>query len=100
MADDFTRREFLGHSVSATTVAAASLALGGVHAWAEDRPRTIRLGIIGCGGIMTHHVKGLVERREAVSIAWLCDVDPRADRQDGRPRQRLPIAAAEADGAL
>jgi len=76
MADDFTRREFLGHSVTASTVAAASLALGGVHAWAEDRPRAIRLGIIGCGGMMTGHVKGLVERREAVSFAWLCDVDP------------------------
>jgi predicted dehydrogenase len=36
----------------------------------------LRLGIIGCGGIMTHHVKGLVGRGEAVTIAWLCDVDP------------------------
>jgi predicted dehydrogenase len=26
---------------------------------------------------MGHHVRGLVDRREAVSIAWLCDVDPR-----------------------
>ena len=25
---------------------------------------------------MTHHVQGLVARREAVSLAWLCDVDP------------------------
>ncbi len=25
---------------------------------------------------MGHHVKGLVSRREAVSFAWLCDVDP------------------------
>ena len=25
---------------------------------------------------MSHHVQGLVERREAVTIPWLCDVDP------------------------
>jgi predicted dehydrogenase len=32
---------------------------------------------------MTHHVQGLVGRREAVSIAWLCDVDPaQIDRMD------------------
>ncbi len=34
------------------------------------------MGIIGCGGIMTHHVKGLAKRGKEVSIAWLCDVDP------------------------
>ena len=54
----------------------AATALGGVHLSAEEAPAVVRLGIIGCGGIMTHHVKGLVGRREAVSIAWLCDVDP------------------------
>ena len=26
---------------------------------------------------MTHHFKGLVSRREPVSLSWLCDVDPR-----------------------
>jgi predicted dehydrogenase len=32
---------------------------------------------------MTTHVKGLVDRREAASIAWLCDVDPaQIDRMD------------------
>ena len=49
---------------------------GGFAGIADDRPPTLRLGIIGCGGIMGSHVKGLVQRREAVSIAWLCDVDP------------------------
>jgi predicted dehydrogenase len=44
--------------------------------FAADKPAVVRLGIIGCGGIMTYHVKGLVSRREAASIAWLCDVDP------------------------
>ena len=54
----------------------AAAALGGVHAFGDDKPTKIRLGIIGCGGIMTHHVKGLVDRRDAASLAWLCDVDP------------------------
>lgn len=66
-----TRREFLQHS---TLTAAA--ALGGAHVFGEEKPAVVRLGIIGCGGIMTYHVKGLVSRREAASIAWLCDVDP------------------------
>ena len=54
----------------------AAAALGGVHAFGDDKPTKIRLGIIGCGGIMTHHVKGLVDRRDAASLGWLCDVDP------------------------
>jgi predicted dehydrogenase len=57
-------------------VLSAASALGAVHAAASERPTTIRLGLIGCGGIMGHHIKGLVGRRESVSIAWLCDVDP------------------------
>ncbi|MGA1372808.1 MAG: Gfo/Idh/MocA family protein [Pseudomonadales bacterium] len=54
-----------------------------MRAFGADQPAKLRLGIIGCGGIMTHHVQGLVGRREAVSIAWLCDVDPaQIDRMD------------------
>ncbi len=56
---------------------AAVATLKGVQTFGAEKPATVRLGIIGCGGIMTNHVKGLVSRREAVSIAWLCDVDPR-----------------------
>ena len=75
MTDPTTRRDFLQQSshVAAATVTAASLV--GVHAQGADTPATIRLGIIGCGGIMSMHVRGLVSRREAVSIDWLCDVD-------------------------
>ncbi len=72
-----SRREFLESATRTTVLASAVAALGGVHAFGEEKPDVLRLGIIGCGGIMTLHVKGLVERREAVSIAWLCDVDPR-----------------------
>jgi predicted dehydrogenase len=72
----------------------AAAALGGVHAFGDDKPAKIRLGIIGCGGIMTHHVQGLVSRREAASIAWLCDVDPaqieRMDKLVTRDFQAAP----------
>lgn len=72
-----TRREFLQQSAESITLAAAVSALGGVHAWAEEKSQQVRIAIVGCGGIMTKHVKGLVERKENVSIDWLCDVDPR-----------------------
>lgn len=77
MTPQKTRRDFLQHSAETAAIVAAAAALGGVQGFAAEKPATVRLGIIGCGGIMGHHVKGLVARREAVSIAWLCDVDPR-----------------------
>jgi predicted dehydrogenase len=70
-----TRRCFLksaGQSVS--TLAAASL-IRPTFGF-EPPPENVNLGIVGCGGIMNHHLKGLVSRKEAVSISWLCDVDP------------------------
>jgi predicted dehydrogenase len=76
MIDKPTRRQFLRKSTEAAALTAAARALGGVHTFGADQPATVRLGIIGCGGIMGLHVKGLVSRREAVSFAWLCDVDP------------------------
>jgi predicted dehydrogenase len=77
MKSEENRREFLQHSTGALAVVAAASTLGGVHVFGDDKPAPVRLGIIGCGGIMSHHVKGLVSRREAVTIGWLCDVDPR-----------------------
>jgi predicted dehydrogenase len=77
MQRETTRREFLGQSTQAAAITAAAATLGGVHAFGAAKDDTVRLAIIGCGGIMTSHVKGLVDRREAVSLAWLCDVDPR-----------------------
>lgn len=72
-----TRRQFLQSSTTAAGVLAAASALPGVHTWGAERNSKVRLGLIGCGGIMGMHLKGLVDRKEAVSIAWLCDVDPR-----------------------
>lgn len=69
------RREFLQQSTGTLAMAAV---LGGVHVVAAgEEPAKVRLGIIGCGGIMSHHVKGLVGRKEKVTIGWLCDVDQR-----------------------
>ncbi len=76
MNSSTTRREFLQQASHTSAILAAATSLGGVHLLADEKPARVRLGIIGCGGIMTNHVKGLVERREAVSIVWLCDVDP------------------------
>ncbi|RLT05796.1 MAG: gfo/Idh/MocA family oxidoreductase [Planctomycetota bacterium] len=77
MKQDTTRRQFMQRSTEAVATVAVAAALGRAPLFAnDDKPPKVRLGIIGCGGIMTHHVQGLVARREAVSLAWLCDVDP------------------------
>lgn len=76
MPNSTTRRQVLQQSAVGALAAAVS-ALGGVHTFGADKPAKIRLGIVGCGGIMSHHVKGIVARSVPVSIAWLCDVDPR-----------------------
>lgn len=77
MTDQTTRRSFLKRSTEAAAITAAVSTLGGVHSLAAQNTETVNVGIIGCGGIMGLHVKGLVSRRENVSLAWLCDVDPR-----------------------
>ena len=75
MTDSTNRRAFL-QQTAATTTAVAATGIIGAHAAPKSTPKTIRLGIIGCGGIMGHHVRGLVQRREDVHFSWLCDVDP------------------------
>ncbi|WZP00235.1 Gfo/Idh/MocA family oxidoreductase [Isosphaeraceae bacterium EP7] len=76
MNPDPTRRVFIQRTAKTAAMLSAASTMGAVHGLAADKPATIRLGLIGCGGIMGHHIKGLVGRREAVAIAWLCDVDP------------------------
>ena len=49
---------------------------------------------------MGHHIKGLVGRREAVSIAWLCDVDPAQIDKAARLIDGFQSAPPEADGPL
>ncbi len=69
-----TRRQFLHRA--AATAALSTTTLGGVHAFTTQTPTKLRFGLIGCGGIMQLHLGGLLGRDD-VSIAWLCDVDPR-----------------------
>ncbi|MBT4846976.1 MAG: Gfo/Idh/MocA family oxidoreductase, partial [Planctomycetaceae bacterium] len=78
MATSTSRRSFLkasGQVTTATAITAAVTTLGAVHSQASVEPDKLVVGIIGCGGIMSLHVKGLVERNDSVEIAWLCDVD-------------------------
>ena len=75
MTRETTRRRFLKETTQTAALTASVSVLGGVHTLAASAQGKVRLGIIGCGGIMTHHVKGLVGRKEAAEITWLCDVD-------------------------
>ena len=76
MKNTSSRREFMVHSGEAAAVTAALATLGGVHTSAAEKTEMIRLGIIGCGGMMTAHVNKLIDRQQPVSFGWLCDVDP------------------------
>ena len=72
-----SRRQFLQSAGTTTSAFAAASLVRPLYA-GENQSEKVHLGIIGCGGIMTHHVKGLVSRKEKenVEISWLCDVDP------------------------
>ncbi|HIE99468.1 MAG: Gfo/Idh/MocA family oxidoreductase [Fuerstiella sp.] len=76
MTSDLNRRHFLQTASHTAATLAAAQAIPGVFAAESSQSETVNIALIGCGGIMTHHLKGLVSRKEAVSISWLCDVDP------------------------
>lgn len=65
MIDLFSRREFLQASVAGVAGLAGRNVLG-----ANER---IRVGIIGCGGQGTHHLKWLL-KNPAVEIVAVCDI--------------------------
>lgn len=69
MPKETTRRNWLEQAVQSTAPAAAVNTLCGVHVRGEESPRVVRLGIVGCGAIMTHHVGGLLGRNEQVAFA-------------------------------
>ena len=89
------RRDFLRTSTESAAVAAALTALGPVHASAAASDERVQLGIVGCGGIMGHHVRGLVSRKENVGFAWLCDVDPRQINDKAKMINGFQRAAAK-----
>ena len=69
-----TRRQFLKQVGSTSSLLATAAATRPM--WAQVTRDQLNLGIIGCGGIMNHHARGLARREGEVSIRWLCDVDP------------------------
>lgn len=51
--------------------------LTGVHtSSAAEQKQEIRVALVGCGGMGSGHIGGLVKRKSAVNIGWLCDVNP------------------------
>ena len=76
MTQNVTRRDFLSNSTRIASSAAAVSVLTGAKTLSSPNEQ-IQLGLIGCGGIMNHHVRGLVERKSSVIFTSLCDVDPR-----------------------
>ena len=62
--------------LQSAAITSAVAACGGFHTALAAAPTRVRLGLIGCGGIMAHHLRGLVSRQTPVDIPWLCDVDP------------------------
>jgi len=95
MTASITRRGFLERSAGQAALLSAASALGGVHAWADERPATLRLGLIGCGDIMKTHMKTIVSHKLPVSIAWLCDVDPGQIDKVARLMEDFQPAAAK-----
>ncbi len=77
MSERVTRRNFLSSSAQVVGTSAAVSVLADTQTAQAAAPAHVRLGIIGCGGIMGHHVRGLVSRGSAATFNWLCDVDPR-----------------------
>ena len=75
MASVLNRRGFF-RSSSQSLAALAALQAMSADTHGEDPQEPIRLGLIGCGGMMQYHAKGMIERRSPVAFAHLCDVDP------------------------
>ena len=101
--ESFTRREFVG----AAGVATAMTARGSAQvAGAGER---LRIGVIGCGGMATDHMKTLVKMREAENfeIVAVCDLfdkrtEAAASLTGGRPYKdyRQVLALKEVDYVL
>ena len=92
-----TRRQFLQHATEALTLATALNSLGAVHTFGAEAPAVVRLGIIGCGGIMGSHVKGLVGRRRGRFHRMAVRRRSAPDRQNGWLHVGVSIGPGQAD---
>jgi predicted dehydrogenase len=81
------RRTFL----KAATASAAALTLTATLE-ADDASEPITLGLVGCGGMMSSHLR-LLSKRKDVQISWLCEVD---DGNMDRAAKFLDEAGAKA----
>lgn len=70
---EFPRREFLHGAAALATASAVSLAPATAIA-ASDPNKPLTVGLIGCGGMGTNHLRNLVQRKE-IKLAYVCDVD-------------------------
>ena len=70
------RREFIIRGAGTALTVGAASTLVGVHLAGAEQEEPVRLALIGCGGMGRGHLAGLVRRKSAVSIGWLCDVNP------------------------
>lgn len=68
--NDNTRRTFLKE----TGLGFAAVAASGVSTRAAQANERVVVGVIGPGGMGTHHLRSLVRRKD-VEVAWVCDVD-------------------------
>jgi predicted dehydrogenase len=98
----WTRRQFVGATASAITTARSYSQIVG----SGER---IRIGVIGCGGMATEHMKALVKMREAdnLEIIAVCDIfdkrtDAAAHLTGGKPYKdyRQVLGLKEADYVL
>src|SRR5262245_3238892 len=66
-----SRRTFLQAASSGALTAAASVS---ARAWVASPSRTLRIGLIGCGGRGSHDA-GLFAANPDTEIAYVCDPD-------------------------
>ena len=73
MNDSTNRRTFMAAAAKGTTALTATALVGARRAAGPNE--RISLGLIGCGGMMGGHVRGLIDRQSAIIFGAICDVD-------------------------
>lgn len=102
MKPSITRRDFLKQSGLTATVATGWTARS--YAGIPGANSRLRLGVIGCGGMATAHMSGLLTMKESdnVEIAAICDVyqerlDAAVEKVGGKPFSRYKDLLSQKD---
>src|SRR5438094_589048 len=78
MGHDIDRRRFVGEMAAAVTAAVPVASLAGTP---DDRPKRVRVGVIGCGSV-SHAFLPHLSKSQYVELVSACDIRPeRAKRQ-------------------